>query len=124
MIFAFKLFNASALSPLSLILQDIIHHTTVEMFHNLTFFAAFHSGTTEEETELSFYESTPPHHAGRVVVCIFPPHFPVLSESVKKVLVVQVHRVHPPVPLPRVVQVTDSEPRNIEGQVVRESSSY
>jgi len=57
----------------------------VEVFHNLTFSAAFHSGTTEEEAVPSLYESTPPHHAGWVMVCIFPPHFPVLSESLKKV---------------------------------------
>ena len=96
-IFTSKVFNASALSPLSLLSCRTIHRTTVEMFHNLPLSAAFNFGTTEEEADPSLHESTAPHHAERAVVCIFPPHFPVLSESLKKMLIVQVGRFHPPV---------------------------
>ena len=66
------------------------------MFHKLTFSAAFNYGATEEESDPSLHDSTVPHHAGHVVICIFPPHFPVLSECVNKVLVFHVRRCHLP----------------------------
>ena len=95
--FAFMLFNASALSPLSLIVQKITQRTVVEVFHNLTLSGAFHAGTDEKEADPSLHEFTPPHHVVRVVVRIFPSHFRVFFESFEKVLVIQVGLIHPPV---------------------------